>query len=246
MALVFSVDERDRVRDRVLEMASTDPRVVAGAVVGGLAEGGGDRWSDLDLTFAVDDAVPLSDVLGDWTRELTAEFDAAHLFDLPAGAAIYRVFLLPGCLQVDLSFAPASSFGGRGPRFRLLFGEAVDLPQAPRPTANDVFGLGVHHAVRARFCIERGRLWQAEYWISGVRDQALVLACRRRGLAIAEGRGFDDLLAEVLAPFEDALVRSLEPEELRRALAAAVVGLLSESAEAADLAARVEAQLRGL
>jgi hypothetical protein len=246
MALVFSVDERDRVRDRVLEMASTDPRVVAGAVVGGLAEGGGDRWSDLDLTFAVADAVPLSDVLGDWTRELTAEFDAAHLFDLPAGASIYRVFLLPGCLQVDLSFTPASSFGARGPRFRLLFGDAVDLPQAPPPPASDVFGLGVHHAVRARFCIERGRRWQAEYWISGVRDQALVLACRRRGLAIAEGRGFDDLPAEVLAPFEDALARSLEPEELRRALAAAVAGLLGESAEAADLAARVGPRLREL
>jgi hypothetical protein len=246
MALVFSVDERDRVRDRVLEMAATDPRVVAGAVVGGLAEGGGDRWSDLDLTFAVDDAVPLSDVLGDWTREFTAEFDAAHLFDLPAGTSIYRVFLLPGCLQVDLSFTPASTFGARGPRFRLLFGDAVDLPRSPPPPASDVFGLGAHHAVRARFCIERGRRWQAEYWISGVRDQALVLACRRRGLAVAEGRGFDDLPAEVLAPFEDALVRSLEPEELRRALAAAVMGLLSESAEAADLAARVEAQLRGL
>src|SRR4051794_8622174 len=101
MACVFSVEDRDHVRDRVLEMAAEDPRVVAGAVVGGLADGGGDRWSDLDLTFAVDEAVPLSDVLGDWTRENAAQFDAAHLFDLPAGSSIYRVFLLPGCLQVD-------------------------------------------------------------------------------------------------------------------------------------------------
>jgi hypothetical protein len=246
MALMFSVDERDRVRDRVLEMAAADPRIVAGAVVGGLAEGSGDRWSDLDLTFAVADAVPLSDVLGDWTLEFAAEFDAAHLFDLPAGASIYRVFLLPGCLQVDLSFTPASSFGARGPRFRLLFGEAVDLPLPSPASANELFGLGVHHAVRARFCIERGRLWQAEYWISGVRDQALVLACRRRGLATAEGRGFDDLPAEVLAPFEDALVRSLEPKELRRALASAVSVLLHESAEAADLATAVKDQLREL
>ena len=83
----------------------------------------------------------------------------------------------------------------------------------------------MHHAVRARFCIERGRRWQAEYWISGVRDQALALACHRRGLAVAHGRGFDDLPPEVLAPFEDALVRSLQPEELRRALTSAVSGL---------------------
>jgi hypothetical protein len=243
---VFSVDDRDRVHDRVLEMAAADPRVVAGAVVGGLAGGGGDRWSDLDLTFAVADEVPVSDVLGDWTREFADEFEAAHLFDLPAGGSIYRVFLLPGCLQVDLSFTPASAFGARGPRFRLLFGDAVDLPQASPPSASELFGLGVHHAVRARFCIERGRWWQAEYWISGVRDQALTLACRRRGLAVAEGRGFDDLPPEILAPLEDALARSLQPEELRRALTSAVSGLLRESAEVADLAASVEAQLREL
>jgi len=45
------------VRDRVLEFASSDQRVVAGAVVGLLALGDGDRWSDLDLTFAVADDV---------------------------------------------------------------------------------------------------------------------------------------------------------------------------------------------
>ena len=243
---MFSVADRDHVRNRVLEMAAADSRIVAGAVVGGLAEGAGDRWSDLDLTFAVADDVPVTDVLGDWTQELAAEFEAAHLFDLPAGASIYRVFLLPGCLQVDLSFTPASAFGARGPRFRLLFGEAVDRPHVPPPSANELFGLGVHHAVRGRFCIERGRFWQAEYWISGARDQGLALACRRRGLAVAEGRGFDELPRDVLARFENALVRSLHPEELRRALTGAVAGLVAESAEAADLAARVEAQLQEL
>ena len=104
----------------------------------------------------------------------------------------------------------------------------------------------MHHAVRARFCIERGRLWQAEYWISGVRDQALALACHRGGLAVAHGRGFDDLPQDVLAQFDDTLVRSLKAEELRRALSSAVSGLLRESAEAAELAARVEAQLSEL
>ena len=169
---MFSVDDRDRVRDHVLELASADPRVVAAAVVGGLADGDGDRWSDLDLTFAVAESAG-GRCPGRLDREVAAELGGVHLFDLPAGASIYRVFLLPGCLQVDLSFTPASAFGARGPRFRLLFGSAVDLPQAVPASANDLFGLGVHHAVRARFCIERGRRWQAEYWISGVRDQAL-------------------------------------------------------------------------
>ena len=122
------------------------------------------------------------DVLEDWTRFLAAEFDAVQLFDLPAGASIYRVFLLPGCLQFDLSFTPAAQFGSLGPKFKLLFGRAVDKPPPAPPSPQMLFGYAVHHALRARFCIERGRFWQAEYWISGVRDYALHLACRRRGL----------------------------------------------------------------
>ncbi len=68
-------------------------------------------------------------------------------------------------------------------------------------------GLAVHHLVRARICIERGRLWQAEYWISEARNQALSLACLHRGLPTSYGRGFDDLPAEILEPLANALKR---------------------------------------
>jgi hypothetical protein len=243
---VFSVEERDHVRDRVLELASADRRIVAGAAVGALAAGGGDRWSDLDLTFGVSDGVPVAEVLDDWTRTLVGELDAAHLFDLPAESTIYRVFLLPGCLQVDLSFTPASEFGARGSRFALLFGSAVERAHVPQPSAHHLFGMGVHHAVRARFCIERGRLWQAEYWISGLRDEALTLACLRRGLDTSYARGFDQLPAEVLEQAAGALVQRVEREDLLRALGNAVTGLLDESAEVPDLAAKVEPELRRL
>ena len=129
---VFTAADRERVRGRVLALADADARVVAGAVVGSLAHGDGDRFSDLDLTFAVADGTAVADVLGDWTRTIAGEFAAVALFDLPSGATIYRVFLLPGCLQFDLSFTPASAFGATGPGFRLLFGEAVELPQPGR------------------------------------------------------------------------------------------------------------------
>lgn len=243
---MFTIDYRNCVREHVLELASADPRVVGAAVIGSLALGKGDRWSDLDLTFAVAEGVPVADVLTDWTRDLAAELDAVQLFDLPSGATIYRVFLLPSCLQVDLSFTPVAAFGARGPKFSLLFGSAVETAAAPAPSAEELFGLAVHHAVRARVCIERGRWWQAEYWLSGLRDDALALACLRRGLSEREGRGFDELPADVLDAFGDALVRSLEREELLRALACAIAGLLRESADARVLAAKVEPQLREL
>ena len=55
---MFSTQDRDRIRERVLQLAASDARVVAGAVVGSLAHGGGDRWSDLDLTFRKMFAIP--------------------------------------------------------------------------------------------------------------------------------------------------------------------------------------------
>ena len=243
---MFSVSYRDHVRDHVLQLAASDSRVVAGAIVGSLALCEGDRWSDLDLTFAVADEFSMYDVLEDWTRNLVKEFDAAHLFDLPSGPSIYRVFLLPGCLQFDLSFTPASKFGATGPKFKLLFGSAVERPYAQPPSAHELFGYAVHHASRARFCIERGRFWQAEYWISGARDYALSLACLHRGLPTSNGRGYDALPSEVRERFIPALVTSLQRDELLRALGSVIEGLLHEAKDVQELVMKVKPQLREL
>lgn len=243
---VFSVEDRDRIRDRVLAISESDRRIVAGALVGSLALKEGDRWSDLDLTFGVADEFSIFDMLEEWTRQIVAEFDATHLFDLPSGASIYRVFLLPGCLQFDLSFTPASKFGAIGPKFRLLFGATVEKPYLQNQSVQELFGYAVHHALRARFCIERGRYWQAEYWISSTRDYALAIACHHHGLPVSYGRGFDHLPQETLEPFKRALVASLARDELLRALKVAIDGLLREAVGVQDLAAKVEPQLRQL
>ena len=242
---VFTVEQRDRVRDRVLEIARGDARIVGGAVVGSLAFGG-DRWSDLDLSFGLADGATAAEVLPDWTATLEREFGAVTLFDLPHFTSLYRVFLFPGSLQVDLSFTPIADFGARTPRFRLLFGAAAELPHATPPSAEYLFGVAAHHALRARFSLERGRAWQAEYWISELRNHALALACRRHGLPHAQGRGVDELPAETKARAAAAFARSLERPELLRALGAAIETLLAESGEAAALAGRVEHELRAL
>ncbi|MEO5895118.1 MAG: nucleotidyltransferase domain-containing protein [Vicinamibacterales bacterium] len=215
-------------------------------MVGSLANSDGDRWSDLDLTFGVADGVLIQEVLDDSTFDLVSEFEATRLFDLPSGAAVYRVFLLPGCLQFDLSVAPESQFGAVGPEFRLLFGRAVERPHVQPPEAEQLLGYAVHHALRARCCIERGRWWQAEYWISAVRDYALSLACRRRRLPTHNGRGVDALPDAVRCSAENALIGSLDRGELLRALRAAIELLLLETEEVQELARKVEPQLRQL
>jgi len=240
---MFTVAQRDALRDRVLALAESDPRVVAGAAVGSLALGGGDRFSDLDLTFAVADDGAVAEVLDDWTRTLSGELGAVHLVDLERAPIVYRVFLLPDALQFDLSLTPAARFVAGGPRFRLLFGETAGEMRTPTPpVAGDLFGWGVVYGLHARACIERGRVWQAEHYVGAVRDQALSLACLRHDLPAVLARGYDDLPASVLARLDETHVGSLEPDTLRRALAAAVRALLREGAEAGVRAADVVAQ----
>jgi hypothetical protein len=231
---VFTVEQRDTLREHVLLLAGEDERVVAGAAVGSLAVDVGDQFSDLDLTFGIADDVPVTEVLDDWTRTLTGDRDAVHLADLERGPTTYRVFLLPDALQFDLSMTPAAQFRPAGPRFRLLFGEtAGGDSEVPTPLgARDLFGWGVIYALHARACIERGRVWQAEHYVGAVRDHALSLACLREGLPAVQARGYDDLSAETLARFEHAHVSALEPGSLRASLAASVIALMREGAEA--------------
>jgi hypothetical protein len=115
----------DTVRRRLLELAEKDPRITGAAVTGSAADGNEDRWSDIDLFFGVGDLVALDAVVSDWSSYLYGELGALHHFDLKVPTAVYRAFLLPSCLEVDLGFAPADQFGPVGPHFRAVFGRAV-------------------------------------------------------------------------------------------------------------------------
>jgi hypothetical protein len=253
---VFTVEQRDALRERVLRLAEEDDRVIAAAAVGSLAVDDGDRFSDLDLTFGIVDHVPVTEVLDEWTTTLIDELGAVPLVDLARGPTMYRVFLLPDALQLDLSMTPAARFRPAGPRFRLLFGETVageaEVPTPPGelfiptpPVAGDLFGWGVIYALHARACIERRRVWQAEHYVGAVRDHALSLACLRQGLPATQARGYDDLAAATLARFEDTHVAAVEPGALRAALAAAVQALMREGAAARLLPAGVVAERLG-
>jgi predicted nucleotidyltransferase len=244
--LMYTVEGRTALIDRIVEIARSDRRVVAGAVIGSLAFGSGDRWSDVDLTFAIDRKASRLDVLDDWADRLRAQLDAVVLFDLPSGETLYRVFFLASGLQVDVSVTPENSFGPGGPKFRLLFGEANAPPQSSGSPARELFGWGVAYVREARACVERGRFRQAEHSIDAIRENALALACLRRGLPARFGRGLDDLPAEVLERFDAARPRSLRREDLLAGLSLAAEGLLSESEEAGDVAVTAAPGVRAL
>jgi hypothetical protein len=84
--------------------------------------------------------------------------------------------------------------------------------------------------LHARTAIQRGKVWEAEYYVSALRDHALELACLRNGLPAVFARGTDALPADLKAVYEEALVRALETNELNRALTAATQRFLAEAA----------------
>ena len=225
---MFTPEERERLREELVAAARGDERISGVALTGSAARSALDRWSDIDLAFGIGDPARLREALGDWTDRMHREHGAIHHFDVTRGSWVYRVFLLQSTLQVDLAFAPAADFGALSPTFRLLSGRSVDLPQAQSPAVEEMIGLGWLYALHSRSCIERGEVWQAEYMISAVRDQALALAALRHRLPATQGRGFDGLPDGVKSTFEDALVRSLEVDELKRAFRAAASCLLNE------------------
>ncbi len=244
---MFTPDQREHLRNLLLDRARADTRISGAAITGSASHGAQDRWSDVDLFFGVADGAALHTVLDDWSDFMYAEHGALHHFDITSGSAVYRVFLLPNCLEVDLAFTPANEFGSRGPNFKAMFGQPNQIPQMKKADRNHLIGLAWHHVLHARMFIERRKVWQAEYWISAIRDYTLALTSLRFGKPSEYSKGADDLPSEITAPLEDALVRSLSLEELRRALGAAVEGLLRELSETnGQLADRLASPLREL
>ncbi|MEV7385420.1 hypothetical protein [Streptomyces sp. NPDC091215] len=242
---MFAATERERVRERLLARAETDGTVTGAAFTGSLAVGAGDRWSDIDLVLAVrGEPTATADR---WTRWLYDELDVRHHWELPAGGTVIRVFLLPGWLEIDLTFAPETEFGPRGPQWRTLFGEPRPLDPFAAPDPGTLAGLVWHHALHARVSMERGRRWQAEHWISAIRDHTITLACLRLGHATAYAKGAHLLPEELTARLESTLVRSLTEPELRRALTATAALAMDEVARFDPrLAARLRPMLEEL
>ena len=244
---MFTPEERGRLRAEILEYATKDRRISGAAITGSAAAAREDRWSDIDLAFGVKDDPELPNVLADWTAHMYQQHHALHHLDVRSGGWIYRVFLLPTTLQVDLAFVSATEFRALAPTFRLVFGEANESRHAPSASSGDFIGLAWLYALHTRSSIARGNLWQAEYMISGVRDNALALACIRHGLPAVHGRGMDLLPSGVTAQFKGGLVRQLDIAELLRAFRVVVQGLLQEIRWAdEELAGRLQEALTHL
>ncbi len=124
-----------------------------------------------------------------------------------------------------------------------MFGEANEPQYIDAPPRDYTLGWAVLWARHGRICIERRQRWQSEYCVTHLRYHGMELACLRHDLPAYYAKGFERLPAEDRDAFEGAVVRSLDLDELLRALTAAVNGLLREC-ELADDDNRIRQRLR--
>ncbi len=245
--LHLSCSKVRRVGLRDLLSAPSWRTITGVALTGSAAIGREDRWSDIDLAFGVGEASQIEPAVAEWTARMYAQHGAVHQLDVRRESWLYRVFLLGNSLQVDLAFAPQAEFGARAPTFRLLFGTAAELPFVQPPAAEQLIDFAWLYALHVRSATARGKLWQAEYMVSAVRDYVLAAACRRYGVPAVEGRGADQLPDAITRPLRGALVRSLDADGIVRAFGVAVDCLLYEVQQTdAPLATRLEPALHDL
>lgn len=196
-----------------------------------------DEWSDIYLALRLIADIDSITVCEPWTAYLYQAQHAIHHLDVRSGPTLFRVFLLADTLQVDLSFWPSERFAADGDAFELIFGAANPPTVTLPPAADGLVGTAWLYALHVRSAIARGRSWQADHMLNGLREQVIALACRRHGLPAYQGRGVDRLPPDLLAELAPTRVHSLDPAELARGFAA-LTRLLVLEVEQADPARR--------
>jgi hypothetical protein len=226
---MFTVFERTALRDWLIDVARVDEHVTAAAVLGSGADDSEDRWSDIDLALRLAPGQGPQVIADSWAARLGERVRPVGQLDIWSAGALYRVFLLPDTLQVDVSFWPDDQFAAHGPKLRLVFGEANDAVSTPAGPAARVLSMAWLYALHVRSSIARGRAWQAVYMLNGVRDHVVELACLRCGLPSAQGRGADELPLDLRSALEATLPQTTEKGELRRCFGELVRLLVSEA-----------------
>ena len=225
---LYTPEERDETAALLLDLLREDERIQRAYLSGSGAEGYADRWSDVDLFVTVAESADQKAVADGWLPRVYEALPVVHHFSVAFGAHEVRGFLLENLLEVDIGFEPAGDAEG----------------DWPGPDAESEAGFGWHDVLHAGVAIARGRPWRAQYYIGLLRWRALALGCERLGADFSEYKGVDELPAELLAGLEDALPRSLDRNELARAVRAATAAFLTElRLHSPELANRLEPSL---
>jgi predicted nucleotidyltransferase len=232
-ARLFTPEQRAEVAARVLELLRADRRVGDAVLIGSLATGAADAYSDVDVAVSVEDGVSPDEIAADWVRLMYAEFPVVHHYEVSFDGPL-RGFLLDGLLEVDIAFT------------HLALDPLADEARDPDVHATQA-GFFWHDVLHAVFALRRGRPWRALYYVECLRTRVLTVASAARGLRSSELKETDDLPPELLAQVEATLLASVEPEALLGSIRGLIRLFLEElRGPEPELADRLESQLSGI
>ncbi|WP_299903316.1 hypothetical protein [uncultured Aquimarina sp.] len=225
---MYSKKDRIEVQEAIINFAKSDSKIIDCAIVGSESVGNDDKWSDIDLTFGYENEADANQVLREWSKMMSESFDANRLFDISYKESLYRVFLLPNGLQVDLSFTPSKYFGAITDKFKLIFGQEKEREFKSLPEINLIAGYSILFALKTRTSIERENYWQAEYYLSKCRENVMVLKCLKESKNPFDGRSFDNLPNDFLRQMQNCLLIELSRVNLRTSLKNLIQILIKE------------------
>jgi predicted nucleotidyltransferase len=232
---VFTPADRQAVLDRALQLLSEDDRVEAAVLTGSLGRGTADRWSDIDLDAVIAAGAQPATVAADWEGLAYTEWPVAHHYATAFGSTLVRGFLLRDALLLDIAFTPIDEFSAWAP-VRVLFDRtgrttaaASDVQAwSPTPDAGTEAGFAGHDVLHACVAANRGRHWQALYFLQRIRNRTLSLASERHGWDSDDFTRVDDLPPDEIGALEDTLVATLDRDKLLVAVDLATRALLTE------------------
>lgn len=219
---------RIEVQKQIIDFAKSDSNIIDCAIVGSESVGNDDKWSDVDLTFGYENDADVNQILRDWSKMMLEVFDANKLFDLSYKESLYRVFLLPNALQVDLSFTPSEHFGAITDNFKLIFGNQRKREFKSLPEINSIAGYTILFALKTRTSTEREKYWQAEYYLSKCRENIMILKCLKENLNSFDGRSFDELPPRFLQQIQNTLIDEPTKQNLENGLKSTIQILIEE------------------
>jgi predicted nucleotidyltransferase len=248
---IFTPSDRDAALARAIELLEADPRVEAAVVTGSLGAGRADRWSDFDLVAVIAADADCGEVAADWEAMAYREWPVAHHYATEFGSTLVRGFLLRNGLLADLAFTPIGDFAAWAP-VRVAFdrtGAATKIAEAwqawtPTPDWRGESAFAAHDVLHACSAANRGRRWQALYFLQRIRTRTLSLASERHGLDSDDLAHVDQLPAAEVDAVLGTLVTDLETPTLLQAIDRATRAFLDELRRGdAELAGRLEEPL---
>lgn len=239
---MYTPEERQAVLDRLLAELAKDARIAGVLIVGSGAVGFKDALSDLDIVVVVTDEDGVKTTWSEWRERIAGLFPTVGYFESIRGPNIFlHGFLLANFLEIDISFQHFNDLVARRAHWRVAFDRSDRIetilrtswdnrrPPDPQETYLKYLSSIWYYVSVVTKCVQRGQVWRAIYELETIRTRAVELAGLRLGVEAQDYHDADRLPPEVLTTFEAALVRTVEPGEVRRALRAAVACFFREA-----------------